>query len=122
MLRQNPHSLAEFKDAKNSQDLAEFKEKNSSISKERQEEKNSKPSKEKNGGTSTNSSKLDLDQITVKDLCEIDGLRIDFGFGWALLRASNTSPYLVTRFEAKSLELANALQEAVFKVCNSIRA
>ena len=121
ILRQNPHSLAEFKDAKNSQDLAEFKEEDSSISKERQEEKNSKPSKEKNGGTSTNSSKLDLDQITVKDLCEIDGLRIDFGFGWALLRASNTSPYLVTRFEAKSLELANALQEAVFKVFNRIR-
>lgn len=50
----------------------------------------------------------------VKNLCEIDGVRIDFGFGWALLRASNTSPYLITRFEAQSLQQAQDLQEKVF--------
>lgn len=58
----------------------------------------------------------------VKDICEIDGVRIDFGFGWALLRASNTSPYLITRFEATSLKLANALQKAVFALFEKIRA
>lgn len=32
----------------------------------------------------------------------IDGVRIDFGDAWGLLRASNTQPVLVTRFEARS--------------------
>ena len=30
----------------------------------------------------------------------IDGLRVDFGYGWGLVRPSNTSAYLVLRFEA----------------------
>ena len=33
---------------------------------------------------------------------DIDGIRIDFGFGWGLLRASNTQPVLVMRFEAET--------------------
>ncbi|HED6832863.1 TPA: phosphomannomutase/phosphoglucomutase [Campylobacter coli] len=57
----------------------------------------------------------------VKGLCEIDGARIDFGYGWALLRASNTSPYLITRFEAKSLEQAKDLETRVFKLFNDIK-
>ena len=57
----------------------------------------------------------------VKDLCEIDGVRIDFGFGWALLRASNTSPYLITRFEATSLEQAKSLQEKVFTLFERVK-
>ncbi|HGG0009788.1 TPA: phosphomannomutase/phosphoglucomutase [Campylobacter coli] len=57
----------------------------------------------------------------VKSLCEIDGARIDFGYGWALLRASNTSPYLITRFEAKSLEQAKDLETRVFKLFNDIK-
>ncbi len=57
----------------------------------------------------------------VKSLCEIDGARIDFGYGWALLRASNTSPYLITRFEAKSLEQAKDLEARVFKLFNDIK-
>ena len=32
----------------------------------------------------------------------IDGLRVDFEDGWGLLRASNTTPKLVLRFEAKT--------------------
>ena len=32
----------------------------------------------------------------------IDGLRVDFDDGWGLIRASNTTPKLVFRFEAKS--------------------
>lgn len=34
----------------------------------------------------------------------IDGVRADFPEGWGLLRASNTNPYLVLRFEADSEE------------------
>jgi phosphomannomutase/phosphoglucomutase len=33
---------------------------------------------------------------------ELDGARIDFGDGWALVRASNTQPVLSLRFEATS--------------------
>ena len=38
----------------------------------------------------------------IKDIIEIDGLRIIFESGWALIRASNTTPVLVSRFEATS--------------------
>ncbi len=58
----------------------------------------------------------------VKSLCEIDGARIDFGDGWALLRASNTSPYLITRFEATSLERAKELESMVFTLFDDIKA
>ena len=33
---------------------------------------------------------------------ELDGVRIDFGDGWALVRASNTQPALSLRFEART--------------------
>ena len=35
-------------------------------------------------------------------LDEVDGVRIDFGDGWALVRASNTQPALSLRFEART--------------------
>lgn len=38
----------------------------------------------------------------ILDLITIDGIRIVFEEGWGLVRASNTTPVLVTRFEAKS--------------------
>jgi len=34
----------------------------------------------------------------------IDGLRVEFKEGWGLVRASNTSPYLILRFEADTSE------------------
>jgi phosphomannomutase/phosphoglucomutase len=34
----------------------------------------------------------------------IDGLRADFGYGWGLVRPSNTSPYLILRFEANNAD------------------
>ena len=40
----------------------------------------------------------------IKDIITIDGLRINFANGWALVRASNTTPILVTRFEADNQE------------------
>ncbi|MBI3581812.1 MAG: phosphomannomutase/phosphoglucomutase, partial [Nitrospinae bacterium] len=36
------------------------------------------------------------------EVVDIDGVRINFGGGWGLVRASNTQPVLVLRFEAKS--------------------
>ena len=44
----------------------------------------------------------------------LDGLRVHFDRGWGLIRASNTSPYLVLRFEAGDEETLYAIQ-AQFK-------
>jgi phosphomannomutase/phosphoglucomutase len=43
--------------------------------------------------------------LEIKDIITIDGLRMNFDGGWALVRASNTQPVLVMRFEATSEEL-----------------
>jgi phosphomannomutase/phosphoglucomutase len=40
----------------------------------------------------------------------IDGLRVNFNDGWGLLRASNTTPNLVLRFEGDSEESMNRIQ------------
>lgn len=37
---------------------------------------------------------------TAEDILNIDGLRVNFADGWGLLRPSNTTPYLILRFEA----------------------
>ena len=34
----------------------------------------------------------------------MDGVRVLYGDGWGLIRASNTQPILVTRFEARTPE------------------
>ena len=36
------------------------------------------------------------------DVSDVDGVRILYGDGWGLIRASNTQPILVVRFEARS--------------------
>lgn len=36
------------------------------------------------------------------ELNEIDGVRVEFGDGWGLVRASNTQPVIVMRFEAQT--------------------
>lgn len=38
------------------------------------------------------------------DIIDVDGVRVQFPEGWGLIRASNTQPALVLRFEAKSDE------------------
>ena len=40
----------------------------------------------------------------------IDGLRINFNNGWGLLRASNTTPKLVLRFEGDSIDDLNQIK------------
>lgn len=46
----------------------------------------------------------------VLDINEIDGIRITFKEGWTLLRASNTSPYLIMRAEATTKEYQEFLE------------
>jgi phosphomannomutase/phosphoglucomutase len=48
------------------------------------------------------------------DTIEIDGTRVLFGDGWGLVRASNTQPVLVLRFEAKTKERLQEIIE-IFK-------
>ncbi|MFQ5536556.1 MAG: phosphomannomutase/phosphoglucomutase [Gemmatimonadota bacterium] len=38
------------------------------------------------------------------DVIDVDGVRVLFGDGWALLRASNTQPVIVARYEARTPE------------------
>ncbi|MDW7973406.1 MAG: phosphomannomutase, partial [Thermodesulfovibrio sp.] len=49
-----------------------------------------------------------------------DGLRVDFKKGWALIRASNTQPALVLRFEAETEndleEIKNIVHQKLFEV------
>lgn len=43
-------------------------------------------------------------------LVTIDGIRVEFEDGWGLIRASNTTPCLVLRFEADNLDALNRIQ------------
>ncbi|RLF42062.1 MAG: phosphomannomutase/phosphoglucomutase, partial [Thermoplasmata archaeon] len=42
----------------------------------------------------------------IVNIIDIDGVRINFEKGWGLVRASNTTPVLVTRFESTDEALA----------------
>ena len=52
---------------------------------------------------------------------EIDGARITFPHGWALVRASNTQPALVVRFEADSRENLDQIRRTVEEALTAIR-
>jgi len=40
--------------------------------------------------------------VSGADIIDIDGLRIEYSDGWGLARPSNTSPYIILRFEGES--------------------
>jgi len=52
-----------------------------------------------------------------RDIVDVDGVRVRFANGWGLLRASNTQPILVSRFEAETAaqldEYRRTVEEAV---------
>lgn len=50
---------------------------------------------------------LDFDGASISTL---DGIRADFDYGWGLIRASNTTPRLVLRFEADTDEHLEAIK------------
>ena len=50
---------------------------------------------------------------TIKDIIDVDGVRINFEKGWGLVRASNTTPVLVTRFESTSEATAKLYEKAI---------
>ena len=55
------------------------------------------------------------------ELVDIDGARIQFDGGWALVRASNTQPVLVLRFEADSEQQLGTIRSEVESVLERFR-
>lgn len=53
----------------------------------------------------------DNSQFIDATITTIDGIRADFADGWGLVRASNTTPCLVLRFEADNVQALNRIQE-----------
>lgn len=45
------------------------------------------------------------------DCIDVDGIRVLFGDGWGLIRASNTQPILVCRYEARTPERLAAIRD-----------
>ncbi len=54
-------------------------------------------------------------------LIDIDGVRIDFGDGWGLVRASNTEPAITTRFEAQTWDRVYAIRDEMMSVVEEFR-
>ena len=50
---------------------------------------------------------------TILNIIDVDGVRINFEKGWGLVRASNTTPVLVTRFESTDETLAKEYEKKV---------
>ena len=71
------------------------------------------------GETSDDATKFDIVQKAVDyfsknyDVIDVDGVRILFGDGWGLVRASNTQPVIVMRFEARTPERLSEIQQTV---------
>lgn len=53
-------------------------------------------------------------------IIDIDGVRVPFGDGWGLLRASNTQPVLVLRFEAANEERLSVIRHEIERVLNGV--
>ena len=47
----------------------------------------------------------------IRNVIGVDGARVLFGDGWGLIRASNTQPILVTRFEARTPERLREIRD-----------
>jgi phosphomannomutase/phosphoglucomutase len=47
------------------------------------------------------------------DVIDVDGVRVQFGDGWGLVRASNTQPVIVMRFEARTEQRLNEIRDLV---------
>jgi phosphomannomutase/phosphoglucomutase len=55
------------------------------------------------------------------DVIDIDGVRVLFDDGWGLVRASNTQPALVLRFEAMSQQRLGEIRELVETTLKDVR-
>ena len=53
-------------------------------------------------------------------IIDVDGVRVLFDDGWGLVRASNTQPVLVVRFEAKTPERLEEIRDLVLNKLNEV--
>ncbi|HMP42080.1 MAG TPA: phosphomannomutase/phosphoglucomutase [Roseiflexaceae bacterium] len=53
---------------------------------------------------------------------DVDGVRVDFGDGWGLIRASNTEPAITTRFEAVTPERVAEIRDLMLGTLHEFRA
>jgi phosphomannomutase/phosphoglucomutase len=53
-------------------------------------------------------------------IVSIDGVRIELEDAWALVRASNTEPAIVLRFEGKTLEQLKKVEGIVKEVVDKV--
>ncbi len=58
---------------------------------------------------------------SIKEIVDVDGVRVIFENGWGLVRASNTTPVLVTRFEATDEESLRVYQEVFEEIIKKTR-
>jgi phosphomannomutase/phosphoglucomutase len=56
-----------------------------------------------------------------ENVIDIDGVRVLFGDGWGLVRASNTQPALVLRFEALSQDRLTQIRQTMETVLEDIK-
>ena len=54
-------------------------------------------------------------------MIDVDGVRVRLPHGWGLIRASNTQPALVLRFEADSPATRDEYQRSFTEVLEKIR-
>jgi len=59
---------------------------------------------------------------TIVNIIDVDGVRINFEKGWGLVRASNTTPVLVTRFESTDENLAKEYELKVNELIESAKS
>ena len=55
------------------------------------------------------------------EIIDIDGLRIEYNDGWGLVRPSNTSPYMILRFEADTELVLERIQSEFRTIINLIK-
>ena len=60
--------------------------------------------------------------FTDAEVTLIDGIRVDYTDGWGLVRASNTTPCLVLRFEGKNKTAMSKVQEKFREVLTGLQA
>ena len=60
------------------------------------------------------------EKLNIREIIDVDGVRVVFEDGWGLVRASNTTPVLVTRFEAKSEKELKKIQQIFEEILNKI--
>lgn len=64
---------------------------------------------------------LDRASFDDAETTTIDGLRVDFEDGWGLIRASNTTPWLILRFEGDTPKALKRIQDAFRALLLDIR-